>query len=71
MDQVNSSLARVRFGNEDIIVKDATEKLVDSRPVQTSDDRDQETIEETRNTALEGTLAHISMVHGLLIMRSI
>lgn len=51
MDQVNSSLARVRFGKEEVI---ATEKSADLRPEQASDDQDQEIIEETGNTALEG-----------------
>ena len=54
MDQVNSSLAKVRFGKEEIIVRDKTEKVVDLRLEQTSDSRDQGITEESGDTALEG-----------------
>ena len=55
MDQVNSSLARVRFGKEEIIVRDKTEKVVDLRLEQTRDNQDQGITEESGDTALEGT----------------
>ena len=51
MDQLNSSLARVKVGKVEPIVKDTT---VDLRPEKVNDD--QEIIEEeTENTILEGT----------------
>ena len=52
MDQVNSSLARVRFGKEEIIIRDGTEKV---KSEQTSDSQDQGVTKESKDAALEGT----------------
>lgn len=53
MDQVNSSLARVKL---ETAIKDTADKSADDlKPADiTNDDQDQEIIEETRNTPLEG-----------------
>lgn len=73
MDQLNSSLARVKFGKEVVVIEEASEKSVDLRPEQTIDDKDQEIIEETESTTLEGsyiiyrlTLANNPSIHVLL-----
>ena len=52
MDQVNSSLARVKFGKEEIIIRDGTEKV---KSEQTSDSQEQGVTKESEDAALEGT----------------
>lgn len=49
---MNSSLARVRFGKEEIIITDGTEKV---KLEQTNDSQNQGVTEESEDTALEGT----------------
>lgn len=54
MDQVNSSLARLKL---EMAIKDTADKSADDlKPADiTNDNQDQEIIEETSNTPLEGT----------------